>query len=388
MRAHLSTRWLGLGWAALAGAVLWWQVLPHTDTVSVSFPGYWLVARELLSGTPAISLYDPAYLLPRFEAHGFPGDRMFGPPTLALTLAPLAWLPHDTAREAWLIGVLWPLLMASLAWLLWPLRAGGLLLGAAIAMSQPVAANMAVGQTYPLMLALHCMALSGWRRGHAGWSAVGLSPMLALRGWYGLLPAAGWVLRGRPAGLLAAVAGTLVIIAATMPVLGVASWWHFLTVQVPSAGGDAAMVLAYQTWRSFSLHLGTHHPTFSPDPPLPGLGTAMWLGGSLLLGAVSLWAARRAGAREAAFGLWVALSLLLAPVAEDHHMLLTAIPMAILWRQGARAPVLLAGLLLWPAWAYDQPALIGGWRSILGYPRLAGVLVLWAASARACRALP
>lgn len=381
------TRLLACGWIFVSALTLWHQILPYTDDVSVSFPGYWLVAREVLSGTPTVRLYDDVYLAQKLAEHGFPGDQMFGPPTLALTLAPLAWLPHTVARTVWLCGVLWPLLMGSLVWLLAPLGWSGLALGAAFALSTPVTANMAVGQVYPIMLALHCVALHGWCTGRPWHSAAGLAPMVAMRGWYGLLPAAGWLVSGRPRGTIAAAAATVAIVVATLPVLGLAAWRHFLTVQLPSAGGDSAMVLAYQTWRSLALRLGTFHPIISPDPPIPGAGTALWLGGAILIGAATLWAARAGGRRPIVFALWVTTSLLLAPVAEDHHMLLVALPAALLWRHGvgARGIVLAAGLLLWPAWPYDQPALLGGWRSILGYPRLGAVILLWVGCLWICR---
>lgn len=357
-------------------------MVPYTADISHSFPGYWVVARELMSGTPPVRLYDVAYLDARLESQGFPADRMFGPPTLALTLAPLAWLPYTTARAAWLVGVLWPLLMASLASLFAPLGAPGLLLAAAFALGQPTAANMAVGQTYPLMLALHCVALRGWRAGRPWHSAAGLAPMIALRGWYGLPQAAGWLVSGRPAGLVAAGAATLAIVALTLPLLTVEAWQHFLTVQLPSAGSEHAMALAYQTWRSLALHLTTAHPTLSPDPPLAGLGAGLWLAGAAVFASVTVWAARRGGQRPVVFGLWTVAALLLAPVAEDHHMILTALPAALLWRHGraAKAAVLAAMVLLLPDWGYDRPTLLGGWRSVLGYPRLGGVLILWAAS--------
>lgn len=375
----LAASWIG-GWLLVGGLALW-GMAPHLTAISTSFPGYWLVAREVLSGTPAVLLYDDAYLQPRLAAAGFPGDRMFGPPTLALTLVPLCGLPYPAARTVWMLGVLLPSLLGSLYLLFGRHGVWGLALAAAFVLGRPVAANMEVAQTYPVMLALHGVALRGWQAGRSGVavSALGLGPLIVLRGWHGLPQAAAWLAAGQPRGFLAAGAVVAAIVVGTLPLLGVASWRHFLAVQLPQAGGEGAMVLAYQTWRSLALHIGTFHPILSPDPPLPGFGVPLWLGGAALIGGLSLWATRCRGQGPGApegFATWTAVALLLAPVAEDHHMILAALPASVLWphRPGW---VLAALALILPPWPFDQPALLGGWRSLLAYPRVYGMALLW-----------
>ena len=374
--------WVGvvlLGVAFLPG-----RLLPHLWSKGTSFPGYWTVAREWLAGTPVVRLYDVAYLHDRLAEGGFPGDVMFGPPSLVLTAVPVAWLPYGEARIAWLLLVLWPALWLSLGWLLRPLGAPGLVLFALLAWGAPVEANLEVGQIYPLMLAAHCLGLYGWRSGQTLPGALGLAPMIALRGWYGLSQAVGWWVGGRPRGLVLTglLAGALLL--ASVPLVGVEAWRYFLFVQLQDTHeSEHAVVLAYQTWRSLSLHLTTLHPQFSPDPPLLWMGRGLWLGGVALVGALSLWAGRRCRPGEdggLGFALWTTVALLLAPVAEDHHFVLVALPVAVLWGLGGwgtRVLVGLALLFLLPAWPFDQPGLMGGWRMLLGYPRLYGTGLLW-----------
>lgn len=392
-RAGALAWWLGC--AALCTLFLLTRVRPHLDAGGTSFPGYWLVARELLEGVPVVRLYDAAYLHDRLAAHGFRGDVLFGPPTLVLTALPVASLDYAAARAAWMLGVLSPALCLSMAWLLRPLGAAGLVLFGVFLLGRPVAANMEVAQIYPLMLLAHCLGLHAWRRGRPRLSALCLAPMIAVRGWYGLPQALGWLVAGRWRGLLWAGLGSLGLVLASLPLVGTAAWAHFLGVQVPAAGGsETAMVLAYQTWRSLALHLTTFHPTISHDPPLLGSGAVPWMLGVILILGLSAALGRRCRPGEdegLGFALWTCVALLLAPVAEDHHFVLAALPVAVLWRRADRSlrvALVLALVLLVPAWGFDQPHLLGGWRSLLAYPRVYGTGILWLACLEAAWRLP
>ncbi|MEL6346912.1 MAG: glycosyltransferase family 87 protein [Myxococcota bacterium] len=372
-----------------------WQARPHLRTITTSFPGYWLVAREVMSGTPTVQLYDTDYLIPRLESHGFPGDRMIGPPTLALTAIPVSGLDYPAARTAWLLGVLTPALAVSLVMLFAPSGWGGAGLAIAFALSRPVEANMAVGQIYPLMLALHCIGLLGWRRAQPAIGGAGLAVMILARGWYGLLQAFGWLVAGRPMGLIWTGGLTAGLGLMSVLVLGAEAWGHFLFVQVPQERfEETALVLAYQTWRSLALHLTTFHPALSPNPPLVGLGPWLWGVGAVGIASASAWAGRRLrpgyDRGGVGFAMWTCASLLLSPAAEDYHMVLTALPIAVLWPTGRRAQItiLLALPLLLVDWGFDRPTLLGGWRSLLAYPRLYGVGLLWLAALDVARTLP
>ncbi len=368
-------------WILLAAAVLIAVVLPHRAAISTSFPGYWVVGRLVLSGVEGVTLYDDAWLAAQLAAEGFPGDRMLGPPSLALTLVPLAWLPYPVARGVFLVAVLTPALLGSLWWLSRRLSPWhGLVFAAAFALSRPAAAGMEVAQIYPVMLALHCAGLWGWERDRPLLGGLALAPMMAVRGWHGLPNAAGWLIAGRWRGWLSASVGTLALIGLSVPILGAAAWRFFFTTHLAQAAeAQTAYALAYQTWRSLALHLTTLHPVLSPDPPLLGLGSALWLSGAAVIGAVSLWAGRRLGRQASGFALWTAVALLLAPFAEDHQYVLAALPAAVAWAEVPWArPVVLAALaLLLPDWQFDRPELIGGWRSLLAYPRVYGIGLLW-----------
>lgn len=304
---------------------------------------------------------------------------MLGPPPLALTLLPWSGLDHDPARAAWMLFLL-PCLLLAL-WLLGRRLAlvPALVLAAGFALGAPARASFEVAQVYPLLLLLHVLALEGWRR-RASVGGLALAPLILLRGWHGLPQAFGWLWAGRPLGLLWALGGVGLGALLSLPLLGLESWRRFAE-QARSAPFDSetAGALAYQTWRSLALRLSTQGPNL-PDPALPGLHPWLHLGGALLILGLCAWAARRLDRPGSGlpFAAWTVLALLLAPFAEDHHFLLAALPAFLLWEEApARRPlVLLALLLLLPAWPYDSPALWGGWRSLAGYPRVWGMAVL------------
>lgn len=386
--ATIGARGLAIATVALAVVVFALDLLPHRSGPSTSFSGYWLVARELSAGTDAALFYDEVWLNERLAAHGLPADRMLGPPALALTLLPLAGLPHDGARAVWL-GVQLLCLLGSLVLLARRLPQGtALLLMAAFALGRPTGANMEVAQVYGLFLLLHVLALEGWRR-RAAPSALWLSPLLLLRGWHGLPQAVGWLVAGRPAGALWAGLGLGLGLLLSLPLLGLESWRRFAEQvrTLPEEAGTAG-ALAYQTWRSLSLRLSVVGPDL-PDPALPGAHPWLFLGGAALILALTAFAARRLDAPGSGlpFAAWTTLALLLAPFAEDHHFLLAAIPAFVLVEEAPRQRWLVAAALLFllPAWPYDQSELWGGWRCLAGYPRVWGMGLLLLAFVREAR---
>ena len=374
---------LVLAWLALAAWTVARQVLPHLDAIGSSFPGYWVVAREVAAGTPAIQLYDDAWLAARMAAEGFSADRMLGPPALALTALPVAGLPYATARAVWMLAVLTPCLLGSVYALCRRLPpAHGLALGAALLLGRPTEAGMEVAQVYPLFLLFHVIALDGWRRGAPIRGGLALAPVMLTRGWHGLPQALGWLVAGRWRGAAVALGGVVAGALLTLPVLGAASWWHFVTVQSREAADSPyAFVTSYQTWRSLALHLTSFDPAFGPDPPLPGAGPVPWLVGAAVIAAVTVWAGRRARPGSGAgFALWTTTALLLAPFAEDYHYVLAAVPLVVFWEEAPRrrAALVLAMVLILVDWDFDRPTLVGGWRSLAAYPRVWGALVLLA----------
>ncbi len=373
------------------GVVALTRVAPVQEEITTSFAGYWAVAREVRAGTPVRRLYDDDALAASMAAHGMTvPEKMIGPPSLALTLVPLAELPYVQARRIWLWGLCLPALVAGL----WGLaRIGppvaGPLLAAAFLLGAPAAEGLRVGQVYPMFLLLHVAALRAALTGREGLAGAALAPMIASRGWYGAPLLLGLALAGRVRAALWGAVLSAALLLASVPAVGLDAWVYFFQVHLPEmAHNPWAGATGLQTLRSLTLHLTTADPRWGPDPPIPAPWLAAPLNGvcALTLVLLAIRATRRAGADPGAlprvFGLWTCLELLLGPQAEGYHFVLAALPAIAAWgtrSRSARALVLLALPLLLLELDYQAPALSSGWRTLLAYPRVWGALLLFAA---------
>lgn len=386
-----------LAWAAYLLVVAWvgWaRVWPVQDWVTTSFAGYWVVARAVADHVPVVDLYDSATLHARMRAEGVGlTDEMIGPPSLTLTLLPLAALTYEAARRAWLWGVCLPAL--TLGFAVAGRRAGprvAPLVATLFLVSAPAAENLLVGQVYPAFLLLHLLALRASERGEATLAGLAAAPMMAMRGWYGLPLVAGWAAsgRGRAAGAGVVAAGLLVV--ASVPWVGMDAWVYFVAEHLAQMSGNPwAGATGYQTLGSLALHLTTDGP-WAGAPALAAPGLARPLAGvaSLLVG-LSAWHIVRSPASPGhAFAALTCVELLLSPFTQEYHFVLAAVPAGVAlgsrsWL--ARGLVVGALLLLLPAWDFQAPALVDGWWALAAYPRLLGSGLLfagvWAASREA-----
>lgn len=364
-------------------------VLPVQDHVTTSFVGYWFVAKEVAAGTPVVELYDDARLAERMAAEGIALRETFlGPPTLALTLYPLAQKSYVEARHAWLWGFSLPAVVLSLL-VLRPLAGRwGWPLAAALLWSPGVVANLGVGQVYGVILALHVGAAHAMSAGRPLLAACVTAPMLAMRGWYGLPLVLAWAWRRQWRAALGTLGVAVALAALALPWTGTESWMYFVSRQLGAAASEPwAGTPAFQTLRSLVLHVTTASPLWGPAPPIPAPGAAPWA--LLGLGALLVWALGR-GLRAADAHLAVALvcvlEVVLSPFAQEYHYTLALLPVMVAAGR-ARGPVdgaLLATgtLLLLLPWDVQHPDRMGGWVALAAYPRLYGLLLVGGVLAR------
>jgi hypothetical protein len=358
------------------------RIVPVQYRLSTSFAGYWVVARELMAGTPVVWLYNDAFLASRMDFHGVPLPETFlGPPTLTLTLLPLASFSYTTARMLWLWLVCFPSLAISFFLLRQEAGRWGSYLAALLLLSPAVASGLEVGQIYGVMLALHLLVLWALQQERHGWLAVGVVPMLVMRGWYGLLFLVLWVIQGKKRAVIGVILGSIGVVLATLPWLGAESWKHFLFVQLPGISDNPwAGTPAFQTIPSLCLHLTTFSPLWGPDPPMASIWLLPLRGGiSLLVLGLLGWASRKADP-SSMVALVTAAELSLAPFAQEYHYVLAALPaMVAAGRIQDRTDYYLVGagiLLIVLPWDLQASELQGGWRSLAAYPRLFGLFLI------------
>ncbi len=377
-----------LGPVAFAAALVWLavvQVFPVQDHVTTSFVGYWIVAKELAAGTPVVALYDDAFLATRLDAEGFSIRETFlGPPTLALTLYPLAHKSYVEARHAWLWGFSLPCIVVSLLALRPHAGRWGWPLAALLLVSPGVVANLLVGQVYGVILALHVAVATAMLAGRPLLAALGTATMIAMRGWYGLPLVLGWAWRREWGAAGASVVGATLFALVALPWTGVGAWVTFVSRQLGDAATEPwAGTPAFQTLRSFVLHLTTPSPLWGPDPVV----NAPWLA-PCLLGALALALVLAVGRRLRDVGplhavaLLSVLEIVLSPYAQEYHYTLAILPVMVAagsargW--GAWAALGVGTLLLLVPWDVQDPSRMAGWASLLAYPRLYGIVLVGA----------
>ena len=285
------------------------------------------------------------------------------PPSLAVILLPLAFVPAK-----WL-GVTWLFVNAACLfatfWLIgsympWPRHrpwvAGTL--AATVTLSAPLWENLARGQVYLIMMLATTVTTVAWtkRRAWIGGAALGVLIMMKLTAWPVIVAA---VLTGSTGIALWAVGLSGMVVIASLPWIGLDTWLHYVFSVVPAwLATSKASVSAYQTLAV-------------------GLTIATIVFGLVMLG----WQARHdQPVRVAASSL--IMTVLFAPLAEQYHYLLlvpaVAVTIDVATTRVLGMSLLLAGalILVLAPLPYKIPALAPGAWALLAYPRLYGALVI------------
>ena len=392
--------------AALFGIALLFflakTLLPLLGTTTHGFTAYYTASALLVQRQLGPQAYDITWFSQQVAAKiGQPVAEVmtYNLPTFALLTTPLLVFDPQTARDVWMwlnLG----LLLTSVALMVagfyarqgiihlsfWFLLAGASLL------FLPVLANFHVGQAYIFVLFLFTVTWWGLMTGR-DW-LVGLSLGLAF-----ILKSSGlplWLLfvacrRWRALGW---GVGTVAVVALfSLPWVGVDIWLAYPKATWQATNGPYVTVTAYQTTYSFLSHLFHGYPQINPDP----LVHAPWLKRVLnpLITLVSLGVTLRYGRKAGPttfFAALMCLTVILAPVAEEHNFALLLIPIAVVGHQLLYRPRKLAGwpvdwvlfglgcLLLAAPIPYKSQWINSGWLALLAYPRLYGGWCLWGAA--------
>ena len=349
-------------------------------------------ADELRAGRFGPQLYDDPYALAAVAdyTHGAARDILSPtPPTLALFIVPVQWLPEPVVPVFWLgLDILAPmaavwLTLRAVDLLSWPLAGA---CASLVLLSGPLWENNLRGQVLHWQMLACGLALYGLARGRAALAgdSLGVMFLLKLAGWPAWLVLA---LRSRWRVLAWLGGAAAAVVLASLPWIKVDTWQYYLASDLPRwMQTTIAAVPAYQTVGGFWQHLFRLDPTLNPAPVAnqPLLADILNSVSSLALLGLTLWGLRRAPLLLAVSAALV-LTVVLAPIAEQYHYLIAALALIVAaaeWhRQGHRSALgvllLLAGLLMFWRLSYKDPRLAAGWLAVLAYPRLWGGLLLW-----------
>lgn len=398
-RARAWGAWLAA--ALLLGLFVWQTALPASQQKSYAFSVYYTAARLTLQGQAGVQ-FCSTWLFEQQRALGFGQWADYfcpNPPTTALLLAPVAWLPPPLAQAAWVLGdLLMIAAIVGLGWLMLGAAPGlarppaawyALLAAGLIAALRPLHADLHAVQVYTLLALLYALWLYGYSSGRswlcgAALAALALAKLAGWPLWLLLLALRRWRALAWALGLGGAAW------LATLPLFGLAFWRLYLLGQAPALASDPLYAApAFQTLISLLKQCFLYDPRWSPRPLLdaPWLASGLWWVLAALLLAPTLARARRMP--PAAAGPALALLCLVVPLQpageEYHYALLLIVLLLVLGTAAVRRPGWPAGLaiglalllLALPAYFVDTPRWQGWPWALLAYPRMDGALLLW-----------
>lgn len=315
------------------------------------------------------------------------------PPTLALFMAPFAYVKPDVVNRAWAVA---NVLVASAAVLLtylavrWPRESIPLavLMVAGLLLSAPLQEDLSRGQIY--LLTFLSIACSCWAYATRRDWLLGVGLAVALTVKVASVPI--WLLlvfERRWRALAWAMALTFGLVVASLKWIQIGTYARWIAVVIPTwLATPKTMVPAYQTVSGLVQHLFRYDPVWNPDP-LANVPTIARVGVALVsvvLLAITLRDARQHGSAPAlpVFAAATILSVVLQPTAEQYAYITAFIPLVIATRECLRRQtvacavmIAIAALLIFSPLPYKNSTVWHGTTALLAYPRLYGGLVLW-----------
>jgi hypothetical protein len=374
--------------------------IPASTEVTNGFAAYYTAGRLVRESAAASRFYDDDWFMAQTVRLGFDRARdiyNLNPPAAALILWPLAELDPVVAKQVWTWINLGFLGLACLALadsqarskFIWKLALAVALVG----LFEPVAEEVRLGQAYALLLALEAGFV--WALGRKIDLAAGvtLAVMIAFK-TAGLGFPAMLAIRSRGAAVICTVLGVAAVVGVTSAFVGTSAWTAYARALTDVGSHREIAVTAYQSVPGFVAHLFRFDPVWNRAPlaDVPGIVLPLTLGiavGMIGLTAWRRWATRSVGGLDpVGLAAWATLSIILNPAAADYHYALAIVPAYLLLSRASRQPtdrVWLAGtiigiVLIGAPWPQRVFAMSDGIESLVGYPRLYGGLVLWAAA--------
>jgi hypothetical protein len=349
------------------------------DARFVDFAHYYAFAAHLARGG---DLFDPAATARLSDTLGLrlAGAPLKYPPLFYAAMRPWTWLPFHAAALAWLALGQALLLTSGALWLRGraaePARLVALL--ALIALSQPLVETLHLGQANVLVLALLTLGWWAAREARPWLAAVALGLTVHVKPQFGLPILALWwigqrALAFRAAGV--AVGG----LAVGLAVIGV-------DAHIAWARDVIAMPGYLHTWASnIAPHAALHRLLDGAIGARPVEVLALVASAAVVVAAARALRGAptpRSPAFDAAFGLAVCVVPLVAPLAEEHHLVVLLLPLTMLvlaadLTPGAGIVLAAAAVLIGARYSLERmPPPLTGLPSLAAAARLAGVALL------------
>nr|WP_319386024.1 glycosyltransferase family 87 protein [uncultured Roseibium sp.] len=326
--------WDRIGFACLCSGIglslglLWLLLVPNSfgapsGTVLMDYLSFWLAGRQALAGAPELVYIPAEFSALQKELSG--SDTVFGffyPPTFQMLLTPFAMLPYKAAFAVFVLSTTALLFVScrliTCKWLL-----------AACLIIIPACANNAFhGQNAALTAALYGFFLVGVERQRMILAGIALG-ILTIKPQLGILAPVALIATLNWRSFLSASVTTVVLVAASVLVLGVGVWQVFWQ-QAPVA--SAMMEIGGVEWGKMISVYGSLRQL--------GIGHAVAMGLQAVVGIgalVCVWKVwRRTEDMAVRSAVLVGGTLLVTPFALSYDLTLLIIPCAFVIRDGLR----------------------------------------------------
>ena len=382
---------LMLGIAVLMAAYGGYVARIAADSAFVDFAHYYAFAMHLAHGG---DLFDSSTTARMSDALAIraAGAPLKYPPLFYVAMRPWTWLPFRGAALTWLALGQALLLVTGALWLRGraaePARVVGLI--ALVVLWQPLLETLYLGQTNVILLALLSLGWWGARDARPWLAALALGLAVHVKPQFGLpIVALWWIGQRGVAWRAAAVAGAGSAVGLVcVGVDGHVEWVRHLL----------AMPAYLHAWSlNITPHAALHRLLDGGLGPRVVEPIALVASAAILAAvAYALRGRPEPGTRafDAAFGLAVAAVPLMAPIAEEHHLTVLLLPVALLLLAPDVMPrvdvaLIAAAVLIGARWSLERfPALHAGPASLLMTGKLAGVALLAWLLARRLRQVP
>ena len=380
----------------LGGIFLWRGFLPAWKSLNTDFPDYYLVARLFRQGYPLEQVYDWTWIQRQKDHAGI--DRPIVAfalltPFSVLPVLPFSSLPPLAAKRCWLVINLALLLLTG--WLLSRITTLGtrriaILIFLAVL---PLRANFLYGQEYVLLLFLFTLAAGFYLK---RWPAMSGS-ILAVAGALKIYPALFVFFFARKRqwrAALALVAGSLALWLLSIGLFGFETIRIYLLEVLPwplRGEGQDPYSVAWNSLTALLHRVFIAEPELNPHPAVhfPAAYALLQPIGQGLLLVPFMWLmspCRGESAREKLdWGCYVVLLLILStnPASYDFNGLILTAALVVDYlfnanrRREAAAVIALYAFVCFPIyrWIPRSPT---GWQTLLAFPRLWGLMGLWA----------
>jgi hypothetical protein len=382
--------WLRAAVLALLAGHLALSVWPALFRIRNDFPSYYLTARAAAEGRSLGGAYERAFWRAESARAGLPASATFvpHPPPNALLLLPLARLSPLAAKAVWTLALA---LALAASWLalrrIVPDASPWWIALALLTQTASLRNALLYGQPYPLLLLLLCASLIALLRGRALASGLLLAPVVALK-LYGAPFVLFVLLTRRWRGVLGVLAGLTAVVAVSVLVLG-PEVHRVYVAEVLRPSLEGRVLDPYSTvWgsvASVARRLFQYEPELNPHPlrdaPALAAGLGRGAGVAIALFAVACAVVHdRAGRVRLAWATLAAGSLAASPLPSSYHMVLLALPVAVLLAGAGSArwaALALAAFAGSPLAHYGAP-LAEGWGNLVAPLRLIALLgLLW-----------